>query len=488
MTAIRKAVIVGGGIDAWMAANALWAAFGSTGLAIEVVETPMSVPAGMACASTPQFRNFLSLAGIAERDLLRAGQASFCLAQRNIGWRGEGRSFARGYGHIGAPIAGLPFLPFWLKARQHGMDVDLSAFSVGAIAAGNGRAPGAGASLDYGYQFDLAGAVALLAAAGRHRGVVAIAANDVTPNHDGTTGRLASLRLDDGRTVDGDIFIDATGGEARLSPALGSAERLTDDTDRLLLASAPRMQSPHPLVTVIALPHGWLSVIALRDRTAVCMRFAGALLSDDAAARAATECVGVPLHPHGIVPHAKHRRLTPWTGNCVAIGEAACTGSDLDGADLQRLQVSIAHLVSLFPIDTEMAVEAAIYNERVPLHFDRIEDVMGARRRRNGRTGEPFWDAARAAPICDPLAHRLSIFARRGLAPLYQDESFGEEDWQSLLIGMGVMPESYDPQIDRVRDDDAIGQMQSLLGAIRRTVEAMPAHEQALAAAMAARA
>lgn len=494
MTAIGKAVIAGGGLDAWLTANALLTAFGRTGLAVEVIETPAPHLAGAAHASTPRFRALLSLIGIAESDLLRAAQASYCLAQRNIGWRGEGTSFLRGYGLIGAPIAGLPFLPFWVKARRHGMDVDLAAFSTAAVAAGNGRAPGgaaarAGAPIDYGYHFDLDGCAALLAAAARHRGATATSATDVAPLRDGVTGRIDAIQLADGRTVSGDIFVDATGAGAKLSPALSDAERdhRRGDPDRLFVASAPRGEVLYPLTTVTAHPHGWLTTIALRDRTALQMSFAGGLLSDEAAARTAEKLAGAPLDGGVVAALDSHRRAAPWVGNCIAIGETACGGSDLDGADLQRLQISVAHLVSLFPLGADMAAEAAIYNERVTGHFDRLDDGFDARRRLNARSGEPFWDEARAAPISDRLAHRLAVFAARGIVALYQDESIGEEDWQAMLIGMGLVPESYDPQIDRVPDDEAIGRMQSLLGAIRREVEAMPPHEQALATAMAPR-
>lgn len=495
MTAIGKAVIVGGGLDAWLVANALLTAFGRTGLEVEVIETPMPLPAGGACVSTPRFRAFLSLIGIAESDLLRAAQASYCLAQRNIGWRGEGTSFLSGYGPIGAPIAGLPFLPFWVKARRHGMHVDLAAFSTAAVAAGNGRAPGgaatagAGSSADYGYHFDLGGCVALLAAAARHRGAMATVATDVAPLRDGGTGRIDAIRLADGRTVSGDVFIDATGAVAKLSPALNDAERgrRRGDPDRLFVASAPRGRQLHPLTTITAHPHGWLTTMALRDRMALHMSFAGALLSDEAAAHVAEKLAGAPLDRSVVTAFESHRRAAPWISNCVAIGDAACAGPDLDGAALRRLQISVAHLVSLFPLGADMTAEAAIYNERVTEHLDRLDDGMDARRRLNARSGEPFWDEARAAPISDRLAHRLAVFAARGIVALYQDESSGEEDWQAMLIGMGLIPESYDPQIDRVPDDEAIGRMQSLLGAIRREVEAMPPHEQALAAAMAPR-
>ena len=495
MTAIGKAVIVGGGIDAWLAANALLTAFGRTGLSVEVIETPAPRPAGAARASTPGFRAFLSLIGIVESDLLRAAQGSYCLAQRNVGWRGDGTSFLRGYGPIGIPIARLPFLPFWVKARRHGMHVDLASFSTAAVAAGNGRAPGrsatasAGAPIDYGYQFDLGGCVALLAAAARHRGAMVTTATAVMPLRDSATGRIDTIRLADGRTVSGDIFIDATGAEMKLGPALNDAERSRrrGDPDRLFVASAPRAGPLYPLTTVTAHPHGWLTTIALRDRIALQMSFAGDRLSDDAAARTAEALAGAPLDRGGVIALESHRRAAPWAGNCVAIGNAACAGPDLDGAELQRLQISVAHLVSLFPLGADMATEAAIYNERVAEHFDRLDDGMDARRRLNARSGEPFWDEARAAPISDRLTHRLAVFAARGIMPLYQDESLGEEDWQALLIGMGVIPESYDPQIDRVPDSEAIGRIQSLLGAIRREVEAMPPHEQALAEAMAPR-
>src|SRR3546814_9929764 len=77
-------------------------------------------------------------------------------------------------------------------------------------------------------------------------------------------------------------------------------------------------------------------------------------------------------------PLAATARPRPWIGNVVAVGPAAGEAPMLDGAELLLLQLAIAQLVLLWPIDRAAMPEADIYNE----------EMVGTRARSEEHTSE----------------------------------------------------------------------------------------------------
>jgi tryptophan halogenase len=65
---------------------------------------------------------------------------------------------------------------------------------------------------------------------------------------------------------------------------------------------------------------------------------------------------------------------------------------------------------------------------------------------------------------------------------LYDDETFQEHDWESLFIGHELIPQSYDPRVDGVPEQDLIGQVQKRLHEVLALAESMPTTEHFIAA------
>ncbi|MEZ0242361.1 MAG: tryptophan halogenase, partial [Sphingomonas sp.] len=72
----------------------------------------------------------------------------------------------------------------------------------------------------------------------------------------------------------------------------------------------------------------------------------------------------------------------------------------------------------------------------------------------------------------------------RGMIIEFNQDSFAPDEWQALLFGAGVMPRSYDPQVDRIDRQAIMADFQSQLGTIQADVTAMDTHDAALARAM----
>ena len=298
---------------------------------------------------------------------------------------------------------------------------------------------------------------------------------------DPDSGLIRALALSDGRQVAGDFFIDATGGESRL---LGQALQgaFIDwsrwlPMNRTLSAGGDRLRVLPAYSQVRALEAGCLHMTALQTMTGVTHAYSGDWLSDEQALEALNVTAGIGLSGDATLSvRAPGRRERLWSRNCVAIGEAGCVLNPIDNPDLHVLQIGLSHLIALFPLAVEGGVEAAQYNRLVVGAYERLRDYQIAHYGLN-RQNHPFWDALRDIAPPDSLAAKLDLYKARGEVLLYEDETFQNDDWLSLFIGHGLMPDAWDPRIDMLPEDQLILHVQKLLGFIRDQVQAMDSHD-----------
>jgi len=484
--AVRTVAVVGEGPTLWMAAIALHRAFAPTGLQVTVVALPSTTSRYEVLAASPDLVAFHRLLGVAEQDLFRHADATFSMGQQYADWSGRGSAFLHAYGETGEPLHKLPFLQMWTKARLNGLRVGYEDFSLAAVAARNGRIDigGGGKAGAYGYHFDKGRYEALLQAHAKALGISIVAGE--APRAEVLQGLIAAVHLNDGRKVPADLFVDATGGAALLSALDTTApDAVEGPCDRMLIASAPPL-SPLPLYGRIAAHEaGWVGLVPLAGRTAVTMSYGSRYLDDQQALERLQAAAGLRLQGDVAVLSTEQRlRRRLWVANCVAVGPAAFAGETMDSVHLLRDQIGIAHLVALLPVDRADMAEADIYNDEVTGHYRRLRDFQAAHHRLNRRTGEPFWDEARALPVSDELAYKIALFEERGIVAQYAGESFNADSWQSVLIGHGILPRSYDPQVDTVSEGEVALGMQKILGRLKTQVGAMPTHDAARARAL----
>lgn len=481
-----RIVVVGHGIAPAIAAIAIARAFGRGGIEVEWIETPGGPSAHGVVAALPNARAFHRLLGLDQGALVRDARGVFTLGRQYVGFAGREREHLHSYGPVGRPIAGLPFAQFWYKARASGLPAGFADFARESVAARNGRiriADGPRAqSTAYGHHLDARAYAAILRAHALRQGIAITP--DRAPVAVAQADRVSAVRLDSGRVVHADLFVDTTQGATILS-ALGDgnlANAAVSSCDRLLLGSGPAL-SPLPLYSrVVAHRAGWSALHPLPDRTGVTIAFDSALMDDAEAARSA----GMPLSGTAeIVPLAPIQRMRPWIGNVVAMGDAAGEAEPIGATWLHRLQIAVTHFISLFPVRMDAIVEAAIYNEELAEWHARLRDFDAAAYALNRRSGEPFWEAAKARAISEPLAARLSLFGARGMVAQYNQDSFTEDEWQARFLGFGIEPRGWDPQIDRVDEALAMADFRNQLAEIRADVMAMDTHEAALAKAIA---
>ncbi len=485
MSAPNSIVVVGRDAALWLSACVLRAALRPAGVSVTAVELPTRLTPADVHASLPPLEALHGMLGLDEADVLRATRGAFSLGQNFADVSDATPAFFHAQGAYGAPIDNRDFFPFWLKARGLGLNVGLDEFSLTAAAARQGRVllPDDETEVfgrtDYGYHLPALAYAAALKGVAKRLGVALHQALSVAPTLD-ADGEIAALDLGEGRSVAGDLFIDATGGEAVLMSALGVARerwRQHFPADRVLRAQGPRFASLPPYADIRAWARGWVGLHPSQAATHVVQVYASDLCTDDQALEMAGRISGLALADAVVSVSDPGRRVQAWSRNCVAVGEAACAFDPVHGVDLQAVQLGLVHLLPLFPVAAEFAAERAAYNDTMREAYERLRDFQSAHYVANRYAKAPFWERARAASASDVLAHKIATFQARGEIPPSEHETFVADSWRALLTGHGLTPETHAPMIDRTPPEVVKGEFRRILGFIKDQVLKQPTHD-----------
>jgi len=486
---MTRVVVLGRDAALWLAAGVIQKALQASGITVTAVEMASALGPADACTTLPPLEALHNQLRVDEAVLIRTTRGGFTLGQNFADASGATPAFLHAYGSAGTAIDGKDFFAYWLKARRFGLPAGLEDFSLTAAAARHGRLmlPDDESEIygrcDYGYHLPAQAYVRSLRALAIYHGVTVHAAEGADAILDPETGAITALQLDGGR-IEGDLFIDATGPRGELIAALGvrrESWRAYFPADRMLAAAGPRLAAIPVYAEVRASETGWTGLFPTQAQTHVTHAYASALTSDEEAFRAATAAGGIALTGAGVRASDPGRRALAWERNCIAIGEAACAFDPVHGVDLHAIQLGLVHLLACFPASRNFAAERAEYNRVIHSAFERIRDFQSAHYVLNRYGRSPFWTRALQAQVSPDLAHRIATFAARGDVAPMEDESFSPDSWRALLIGHGLIPDSYLPTADRTPPEQMKAQFQRMLGFVKQQVLKQPTHDAYLA-------
>jgi tryptophan halogenase len=487
-----RIVVAGRDVDLWLCVSALGRALGPAGVEVTAIELPSERQPSHVSATLPPLEALHAKLEINEAALLRATEGGFSFGQNFVGGAATAeaaaqlRGFFHAWGTYGAPIDERPFFPCWARARRHGLNVPLHSFCLTAVAAQNGRmllpdeATTAFGRTDYGYHLKTMAYAGYLKSISAALGVRLYEGQHVDVARDESTGAIAALLVDGALRVPGELFVDATGEDALL---IGQALRVPRENwgrhfgvDRILAARVPAFTVTPPFAEIRASHGGWTALHPSQRATGVLHAFSHALLGDEAALRAATVAAGIELADVSFRSLNPGMRSRVWEGNCVAVGRAACVLDPIHDVDVHALQLGLVHLLSLIPVSVQYTAERAEYNRIMRSYYERIRDFQCAFYALSSFGGE-FWRAARNLAVPQSLTHKIETFrARAAVAPM-EDETFSADSWQAQFVGLGVLPESWAPAIDRIAPHRFQEEFRRMLAFIRGKVFEQPTHD-----------
>lgn len=485
---IRSVAVVGRDASLWLAAAALRRALGRTELRVQAVELDSRIAQVDVHAAVPSLAAMHRLLGLDEKLVLNVCQALPMVGQRFSNWAKGAPPFMLAYDDE-APAGGdLPFTQYWAKGMLEGLRVPLEDFSLGSACARLNAVPVAAAeaapvSASSGYHLDAASYSELIKQLALRLGVEVVEAGVLNIDAEGDS--ISGIDLSDGTRITADLYVDASGREARLINCLKSAEfeswREWLPCDRMLAVAAPRLPRLPAFSQISAFDAGWVGLFPLQNRTPVVAVYSSAAIGDDEVVERARVVSRLPISGDAVVSELRPgAQRTPWIGNCVAVGESAIALDLLDGVELQVTHGCISHLMTLFPATAGEFPEAEAYNSAIRRFGSHLRDFQAAHYRLNRRFDDRFWDRARDRELPPGLKRKVEMFDARALVPLGDDESFHEQIWAALLLGCGVVPQGYDPRVDALPDQAHIERVQTRLRSVAEIARAMPSVEQFL--------
>lgn len=484
---VQSVAVVGRDAPVWLTAAAVQRALGRTGVRVQVVELDSRLSTVDVYAAVPSLASMHRLLGLDERLVLNVCHGVPMVAQRFSNWAKGAQPYFIAYDDEPPPGGDLPFVQFWAKGRLEGLRAGVQEFSLGTACARLNNVPvpapeHTGLSASYGYHLD-AGLYSELAKQLALRLGVEEVGGPRNIHVDGD--RIEGIDLADGTQIGADLYLDASGSEARLIGHLESASFESWGEwlpcDRLLAANAPKMPTLPTFSQISAFNRGWIGLFPLQTRTGVVAAYRSNVISDAEVAELASVVARIPISGDAVVSELRPGiQRQPWIGNCVAIGHSAISVDPIDALDLHVTHGCISYLMSLFPATAGDFPEAAAYNRSVRSFGTNLRDFQAAHYLLNGRFDDAFWDGVRDVPMPASLKRKADMFDARAEVPLNDDESFYEQGWVELLLGCGIQPKGYDPRVDSLSDEAHIQKVQQRLSDVSGLARRMPGVDEFL--------
>ncbi|MBT8095703.1 MAG: tryptophan 7-halogenase [Woeseia sp.] len=480
---MERVVIVGGGTAGWMAAAALAKSFPQT-LQIELIESDEIGTVGVGEATIPPIRNFHLLLELDEAEFLHAVNGTYKLGIEFENWGNLGEKYFHPFSAHGIDTWAAQFHHFWIKARQHGESTSLDEFSLEANMARASRFGKTGErKAAYAYHFDAGLYAQLLRRLGEGCGVQRTEGKVVDVNLHPESGFIESVTLESGLTVAGDLFIDCSGFRGLLIEQ--ALETGWEDwghwlrNDRAIAVQTESVTPPQPYTRSVARSCGWQWKIPLQNRVGNGLVFSSNYMSDDEAQQTLLNNLeGKLINEPRTIRFNTGRRLKQWHKNCVALGLASGFLEPLESTSIHLIQNSIIRLVKLFPAHGIEQSEVDQFNWEVRQELEYIRDFIIAHYHVTQRTDTAYWNDCRQMNVPDTLTHKLKLFKAGGKIFRDNNELFSQPSWVAVLIGQGLVPDTYHPFVNNSSDSELRELMARVKTGIAKLVGAQPMHKE----------
>ncbi len=477
---IREVVIVGGGTAGWMTAAALTKLIGKN-LNIRLVESDQIGNIGVGEATIPTFFALHQLLQINEAEFLKEVQGTIKLGIAFQDWKKLNHQYIHAFGYTGQSCWAAGFQHFWLKAKTLGLTEEYGRYSPELMAAQMGKFGLLKQNgLNYAYHIDATRYARYLRQLAESHGAQRIEGKIIQVDQ-AAQGDIKSLHLNDGQSIEGDFFIDCSGFAGLLiGKTLNTAYQDWSHwlpCDRAVAVQTQSVSPAIPYTRSIARETGWQWRIPLQSRVGNGLVFSSEHLSDDEATQQLLDAVeGERLIEPRVIPFTTGQRQVHWNKNCVALGLAAGFLEPLESTSIHLIQRGIIRLMQMFPYGGVSTPDQQEFNRQMRDEFEFIRDFIIMHYYLTERTDTEFWRRNGSMSIPNTLQHRLNLFRETGRVFQAEGDVFGENSWTQVMLGQGLMPESYHPIVDMMSDRELYQFMQHQGQKVDQIVKQLPDH------------
>ena len=265
-------------------------------------------------------------------------------------------------------------------------------------------------------------------------------------------GRVESLQLEDGASVSGDFFIDASGFRSELlGGALG--EPFVDFSnalfcDRAIIGGWDRREEPIlPYTTCETMDAGWCWQIEHERFINRGYVYSSAFIDDEAArAELLQKNPRIPPERTRVVRFRSGRYRRGWVENVIAIGNSAGFVEPLEATALAAI-INQARAAAQMLSDSDYAPPPGyrdLYNRNHAFVWDEIRDFIALHYRVNSRLDTAFWQHCRATTPLGIAQELFDFYREHGPTSIHSHvllphtSTFGFEGYLAMLVGNRV--------------------------------------------------
>lgn len=442
-----RVVIAGGGTAGWITAYSLSRHLGKF-LDITLVESDQIGTVGVGEATIPSMKVFHRLVDIDEQEFMRETQATFKLGISLENWGNIGDKYIHSFGTIGQGSWIAEFHEYWLEAQAQGFGGSLDDYCLELKAARQNKfsthinkTP-----LLYAYHLNATDYAKYLRKKSEKLGVKRIEGKISDIKDNPKTGNIASLQLDNGKTVEGDFFVDCTGFKALL---LGEHLKVGFEdwshwlrSNRAIAVQTELTVPPVAYTRSISHDKGWQWQIPLQSRMGNGIIYCDKYMSDEEAKQKLYDNLpGEPLTEPNMLRFTTGKRDKFWYKNCVAIGLSSGFLEPLESTSIHLITTAVIRLMRLFPFTDDWQQQADEFNALTEKEMNSVRDFVILHYKLTQRDDSDYWNDYRTMDVPETLTHRLEIFRKNGYTS--SDGLFHVPSWVQVMMGQGLMPERH---------------------------------------------
>jgi tryptophan halogenase len=475
-----RIVIAGGGTAGWSAAAFLVKNL-SQRADITLIESSDIPTVGVGEATIPLMVTFNELLGIDEAEFMKAVDGTFKLGIEFEGWGRKESSYIHPFSRPGRDFWPCNFFHYWLASKPSDIS-DYEKYCTGTLAARQEKfSILSNKRLMYAYHFDAGKYAKFLKFYSEARGVLHVDDLIEGVNLKGD-GSISSLTLKSGKKIDGDLFIDCTGFKALLME--GALKTGYEDwshwlpCDSAIAVQTKSTENSKPYTRSIAHGSGWRWRIPLQTRMGNGLVYSSQHISHEAAKDELLGCIEAPIKEPKVNRFQTGMRKKQWNKNCVSVGLSGGFLEPLESTSIYFIQRNLIRLVQLFEGSVVSPSVIDEFNSQSRKEMESVRDFIILHYKVTDREDTPFWQYCKNMSVPDELQHRIDLFKETGRVFKKDHELFNDFGWAQIMMGQGLIPDSYHPFVDEMSKKELADFLSSVENSVARFVSDLPSHKE----------
>ena len=223
---------------------------------------------------------------------------------------------------------------------------------------------------------------------------------------------------------------------------------------------------------------GWQWRIPLQHRQGNGIVYCSRYLEREAALdRLVSTVEGERLTEPNFIRFTTGARRKQWHRNCVAVGLSGGFMEPLESTSIHLIQRAVLRLIRMMPMGVVSERDVSEFNDQQMTDMLQVRDFLILHYKATERRDSPFWRQCADMEIPESLTQKIELFRETGRVFRKNEELFAENSWVQVMMGQGIMPQSYHPVATKLSDEELDGLLAGLRESVAKTVATLPQHD-----------